>query len=98
MRNRAFHPTGFVSFCRKASNLSTENNLLKRYLDQLLVNVLPTIFFLICSSIITLYLSDIIYRAKFHSTVLKPAQISHSTASQGSDVSFSNLGHSKGTP
>jgi hypothetical protein len=77
MRCRTLHSTGFVSFYQKASNLSTENKLLKRCLDQLRKNVLPTMFILICSSMITLYLSELIYRAKLHSTDLKPDQASH---------------------
>jgi hypothetical protein len=40
-------------------------------------NVLPTMFILICSSLIILFLSELIYRAKLHSTSLQPAQISH---------------------
>ncbi|MDT8443760.1 MAG: hypothetical protein RQ722_05685 [Desulfuromonadales bacterium] len=77
MRSRVFHFTGFVSFYQKAFNLSTENNLLKRCLDQLQKNILPTMFILICSSVIILFLSELIYRAKLHSTRLEPAQASH---------------------
>lgn len=77
MRRRVFHSTGFISFYQTAFNLSRENNLLKRCLYQLQKNVLPTMFILICSSVIILFLSELIYRAKLHSTSLKPAQASH---------------------
>jgi hypothetical protein len=77
MRRRVFQSTGFVSFYQNAFNLSTENNLLKRFLCQLRENVLPTMFILICSSLIILFLSEVIYQAKLHSTSLQPAQISH---------------------
>jgi hypothetical protein len=77
MRSRTLHSTGFVSFYQNTSKLIAENNLLKRCLDQLWKNVLPTMFILICSSMITLYLSELIYQAKLHSTDLKPAQARH---------------------
>jgi hypothetical protein len=77
MRSRVFHSTGFASYCQNAFNHSTVNNLLKRCLYQLRRNVLPTLFILICSSVIILFLSELIYRAKHHSTSLKPAQASH---------------------
>ena len=77
MRCRTLHSTGFVSLYQKASNLSAENNLLKRCLDQLRKNVLPIMLILICSSMIALYLSELIYRAKLRSTDLKPDQASY---------------------
>ncbi len=77
MRCRTLHSTGFVSFYQNTSNLFAENNLFKRCLDQLWKNVLPTMFILICSSMITLYLSEVIYQAKLHSTELKQTQANH---------------------
>jgi hypothetical protein len=74
MRWRTLHSTRLVSFYQKDSNLSAENNLLKRCLHKLLKIFLPTIFILICSSMIALYLSELIYQAKLRSTDLKPAQ------------------------
>lgn len=77
MRSRVFHCTGFISFCQNAFNLSTENKLLKHCLDQLRKNILPTLFILICTIVILLFLSEWIYRAKPHSTSLKQVQASH---------------------
>ena len=77
MRRRVFQSTGFVSFYQNAFNLSTENNLLKRFRCQLRENILPTMLILICSSLIILFLSELIYRAKLHSSSVQPTQISH---------------------
>jgi len=77
MRSRVFQFAGFVSFYQNAFNLSTENNLLKRFRCQLRENILPTMLILICSSLIILFLSELIYRAKLHSSSVQPTQISH---------------------
>ena len=77
MKSRLFHYNAFISFYQNAFNLSTEDSLLKRCLYQLRKNVLPTLLILICSTVIILFLSELIYRAKQHSTSLKPAQVSY---------------------
>jgi len=77
MRCRIFNATSFVSFLEKTPDLPAMKSLLKRFLYQLRINFLPPIFMLICSSIIALYFSGLIDRAKLRSTELKPAQASH---------------------
>lgn len=57
--------------------MSTNNNLLKRFLYQLRINFLPTILMLIFSSIIALYFSELIEKAKLRSNDFKQAQGSH---------------------
>jgi hypothetical protein len=59
MKIRAFHPAGFVS-----SYLSEANNLVERCLIKLWKHILPTLLILICSSVITLFLSGLIDQAK----------------------------------
>ena len=56
--------------------MSAKNNLLKRFLYQLRVNFLPTIFMLIFISIIAMYFSELIERAKLRSNDFKPEQSS----------------------
>jgi len=77
MRCRKLSFTSIFSFYQKASSVSANNNLLKRFLYQLRINFLPTILMLILSSIIALYFSELIERAKLRSNNFKPAQTSH---------------------
>ena len=77
MRYNRLNSTSFYSFYQKASSLSANNNLLKRFLYQLRINFLPTILMLISISIIALYFSELIERAKLRSNDFKPAQSSH---------------------
>jgi len=55
----------------------TKFNMLKRFLHQMQINFVPTLLMLIFSSIIALYISEVIDRAKLRSNDLKPAQASH---------------------
>ena len=64
MRGRAFHPAGFVSSYLKASYLREDHSFLGRCRNHLLKNILPTLFIVICSSVITLFLSGLIDQAK----------------------------------
>ena len=57
--------------------MSANKNLLKRFLYQLGVNFLPTILMLIFSSIIALYFSELIEKARLRSNDFKPAQANH---------------------
>jgi hypothetical protein len=77
MRDSRLNSASFFSFYQKASSLSANNNLLKRFLYQLRINFLPTILMLISISIIALYFSELIERAKLRSNDFKPAQSSH---------------------
>jgi len=72
--------TCLFSFFQKASSVFANNNLLKRFLYQLRINVLPSIFMLVFSCIIALYFSELIERSKLRSNDFKPAQASHSRA------------------
>ena len=67
MKIRAFHPAGFVSSYLKASYLSEANNLVERCFIKLWKHILPTLLILICSSVITLFLSGLIDQAKLES-------------------------------
>ena len=77
MRCRILNSTSFFSFYQKASSMSANNNLLKRFLYQLRIDFLPTILMLIFSIIIALYFSELIERAKLRSNDFKQAQASH---------------------
>jgi hypothetical protein len=76
MRCRKLSFTSIFSFYQKASSVSANNNLLKRFLYQLRINFLPTILMLISISIIALYFSELIERAKLRSNDFKPVQAS----------------------
>jgi hypothetical protein len=60
----------------KASSMSSQNNLLKRFLYQLRVNFLPTILMLIFILVIAMYFSELIEKAKSSSNDYNPAQTS----------------------
>ena len=77
MRYRILNSTSLISFYQKASTLSANSNLLKRFLYQLRINFLPTILMLIFISIIALYFSELIEKAKLRSNDFKPDQASH---------------------
>jgi len=64
MRGRAFHPAGYISSHLKAAYLSEEHNLVERCFKHLLKNIIPTLLILLCSSVITLFLSGLIAQAK----------------------------------
>ncbi|PLX76865.1 MAG: hypothetical protein C0615_06075 [Desulfuromonas sp.] len=73
MKYHTLQSTGFVLYHKKTFNWGSVNNLLMRCLDQLWKDIIPTIIMLICSSIITLYVCELIDRTRMHSMELKPA-------------------------
>ena len=77
MRYRTLCTNRFVSFYLRTSNQAARYNFLKRCLYQLRINFLPTMLILICCSMIALYFSELIYRARSVPTDLKPVKASH---------------------
>ena len=88
MRCRRLNSTCFFSFYQKASSLSANNNLLKQFLYQLRNNFIPTILMLIFISIIALYFSELIERAKLRPNDFKPAQAIHTRLTNAETHTF----------
>jgi hypothetical protein len=88
MKYRILNSISFFSINQKASSLSANNNLLKRFLYQLRINFLPTILMLIFSSIIALYFCEVIERSRVQSDDFKPAQTSHTRPMNAESQAF----------
>ena len=77
MRMRTFHSAGFSDDFQISAIFTPQNKQLQRCLYHLKVNILPTILFLMCSSLITLYISDQVYRAKLRTAASEQTAAGH---------------------
>ena len=64
MKSLSIHSTGLGLITHKILSIPTQNFYLKRFTYNLRVNILPTAIFLVILSIISLYVSEVIYQAK----------------------------------
>lgn len=83
MKSRTLHPTEISSLFEKASNPSCASTVLKRSIYHLKVNILPTALFLVFCGMISLYVSNVVDRAKRHSSALRLAQAHVAPSGQG---------------
>lgn len=83
MKSRTLYPAEVGSLYENASNPSSVNTLLKRSVYHLKVNILPTALFLVFCSMISLYVSNVIYRAKREASTLSLAQANTVPSGQG---------------